>query len=171
MCFVKVSYNHPQPAQKVTLYVIGRSSTKNWPATFSFSVSLKRYTDSAAPNNTGLGVANEFSRLRPAESKAIIDYPRCQGRKKTAKYCLFVPHKIHLQPMEKGEIQAVADYLKDLEEGLYEWDYRTIMTQGHLTKLYEIIRQLMDATFKADQELKPLLAALEYKASKMQNLY
>ena len=73
--------------------------------------------------------------------------------------------------MEKGEIQAVADYLKDLEEGLYEWDYRTIMTQGHLTKLYEIIRQLMYATFKADQELKPLLAALEYKASKMQNLY
>ena len=34
--------------------------------------------------------------------------------------------------MEKGEIKAVADYLKDLEEGLYEWDYRGIMTQGHL---------------------------------------
>ena len=68
--------------------------------------------------------------------------------------------------MEKVEIKAVADYLKDLEEGLYKWDYRGIMTQGHLTKLYEIIRQLMDATFKADQELKPLLAALEYKARK-----
>ena len=26
-----------------------------------------------------------------------------------------------------------------------------IMTQGHLTKLYEIIRELMDATFEADQ--------------------
>ena len=26
--------------------------------------------------------------------------------------------------MEKAEIKAIADYLKDLEEGLYEWDYR-----------------------------------------------
>ncbi len=28
--------------------------------------------------------------------------------------------------MEKAEIKAIADYLKDLEEGLVEWDYRGI---------------------------------------------
>jgi hypothetical protein len=26
--------------------------------------------------------------------------------------------------MERAEIKQIADYLKDLEEGLYEWDYR-----------------------------------------------
>ena len=69
--------------------------------------------------------------------------------------------------MEKGEIKQIADYLKDLEEGLYEWDYRGITTQGHLTKLCSIIERLMQATFETkDQELKPLLATLEYKARK-----
>jgi len=34
--------------------------------------------------------------------------------------------------MEKAEIKSIADYLKDLEEGLYEWDYRGITTQGAL---------------------------------------
>jgi len=28
--------------------------------------------------------------------------------------------------MEKAEIKRIADYVKDLEEGLYEWDYRGI---------------------------------------------
>ncbi len=69
--------------------------------------------------------------------------------------------------MEKAEIKRIADYLKDLEEGLYEWDYRGITTQGHLTKFYGIIKRLMDATFETkDQQLKPLLATLEYKARK-----
>ncbi|MBA7677994.1 hypothetical protein ES703_86261 [subsurface metagenome] len=68
--------------------------------------------------------------------------------------------------MEKAEIKRLADYLKDLEEGLYEWDYRGITTQGQLTELYRIIERLMAATFKVDQELKPLLATLEYKARK-----
>ncbi|MHC4536613.1 MAG: hypothetical protein ACYS6K_21905 [Planctomycetota bacterium] len=36
--------------------------------------------------------------------------------------------------MEKAEIKAIDDYLKNLEEGLYEWDYRGITTQGQLTK-------------------------------------
>ncbi len=69
--------------------------------------------------------------------------------------------------MERAEIKRIADYLKDLEEGLYEWDYRGITTQGQLTELYRIIKRLMDATFKTkDQQLKPLLATLEYKARK-----
>jgi len=69
--------------------------------------------------------------------------------------------------MDKVEIKWVADYLKDLEEGLYEWDYRGITTQGQLTELYRIIERLMDATFETkDQQLKVLLATLEYKARK-----
>jgi len=69
--------------------------------------------------------------------------------------------------MERAEIKRIADYLKDLEEGLYEWDYRGITTQGHLTELYSIIEQLMKTTYDTkDQELKVLLATLEYKARK-----
>ena len=69
--------------------------------------------------------------------------------------------------MEKGEIKQIGAYLKDLEEGLVEWDYRGITTQGHLTKLYGIIEQLMQATYETkDQQLKLLLATLEYKARK-----
>jgi len=69
--------------------------------------------------------------------------------------------------MEKAEVKHIADYLKDLEEGLVERDYRGITTQDHLTKLYGIIEQLMHATFETkDQELKVLLASLEYKARK-----
>ena len=69
--------------------------------------------------------------------------------------------------MEKAEIKSIANYLKDLEEGLYEWDYRGITTQGQLNELYRIIKQLMDATYETkDQQLKPLLATLEYKARK-----
>lgn len=69
--------------------------------------------------------------------------------------------------MEKVEIKRIADYLKDLEEGLYEWDYRGITTQRELTELYDIIKALMDATFRTkDQQLKVLLATLELKARK-----
>lgn len=69
--------------------------------------------------------------------------------------------------MKKAEIKEIGDYLKDLEEGLYEWDYRGITTQGQLTELYRIIKTLMDATFETkDQQLKVLLATLEYKARK-----
>ena len=69
--------------------------------------------------------------------------------------------------MERAEIKRIADYLKDLEGGLVEWDYRGITTQGHLTELYRIIKRLMDATYETkDQQLKVLLATLEYKARK-----
>jgi hypothetical protein len=69
--------------------------------------------------------------------------------------------------IEKAEIRQVADYIKDLEEGLVEWDYRGQLTLGDLNKLYVIIAHLMNATYQTDdQELKPLLATLEYKARK-----
>ena len=52
-----------------------------------------------------------------------------------------------------------------MEEGLYEWDYRGIATQGQLTELYDIIKRLMDATYQAeDEKIRVLLATLEYKA-------
>ena len=77
----------------------------------------------------------------------------------------FQPFSVRLWIMEKVEIKRIGDYLKDLEEGLDAWDYRGPSTLGHLNRLYAIIKHLMDATFKTDdQELKPLLATLEYKA-------
>ena len=68
--------------------------------------------------------------------------------------------------MKKAEIKQIGDYIKDLEEGLYEWDYDNIAMQAEMPCLYQVIKQLMDATFKADQDLKVLLASLEYKARK-----
>ncbi len=69
--------------------------------------------------------------------------------------------------MEKAEIKAIGEYLKDLEEGLYEWDYRGMAALYRLPELYRIIKLLMDETFKAkDKQLKVLLATLEYKARK-----
>lgn len=67
--------------------------------------------------------------------------------------------------MERVEIKQIAAYLKDLEEGLDEWDYRGPATLGDLNRLYVLITHLMKATYETDdQKLKPLLAALEYKA-------
>ena len=69
--------------------------------------------------------------------------------------------------MRKAEVKRIADYIKDLEEGLYEWDYDNIAMQAEYPKLYEVIKTLMDATFKTkDQQLKVLLATLELKARK-----
>ena len=67
--------------------------------------------------------------------------------------------------IEKVEIKQIADYIRDHEEGLDLWDYRGPSTLGGLNRLYLIIKRLMDATFRTDdQELKALLATLEYKA-------
>ena len=53
-----------------------------------------------------------------------------------------------IRKMTKPEIKRIADYLKDLEEGLYEWDYRGLTSQRHLAELYRIIKTLMDETFR-----------------------
>jgi hypothetical protein len=42
--------------------------------------------------------------------------------------------------MKKAEIKRIGDYLKDLEEGLCELDYRGITMQRELTELYQIIK-------------------------------
>jgi len=69
--------------------------------------------------------------------------------------------------MDRTKIKQIADYLKDLEEGLVELDYRGTLTLGDLNRLYVIITDLMQATFETDdRQLKLLLASLEYKARK-----
>jgi hypothetical protein len=66
--------------------------------------------------------------------------------------------------LDKAEIKPIADFLNDVYEGLREGDDVTTM-QIQLTELYRVIRLLMDETFKAqDQDLKVLLASLEYRA-------
>lgn len=52
--------------------------------------------------------------------------------------------------LERAEIKLIADYLEGLEEGFYEWDYRG-MNASYVTK---------------EQQLKVVLATLEYKARK-----
>jgi hypothetical protein len=69
--------------------------------------------------------------------------------------------------MEMNKIKQVADYFKELEEVLFEWDYDHIAMKVELPYLYQVIKRLMDATFKTDdQKLKPLLVAIEHKARK-----
>jgi hypothetical protein len=67
--------------------------------------------------------------------------------------------------MDKVEIKAIANYIKDLEEGLGRQGCRGMVDLQHVTKLHLIIKRLMDATFQTtDRRLKPLLATLEMKA-------
>jgi len=69
------------------------------------------------------------------------------------------------QTMEKPEIKQIGAYLKDLEEGLVEWDYDNLAMQTEYPKLYETIQRLMQATLETDdQDLKLVLAALECNA-------
>ena len=79
--------------------------------------------------------------------------------------CLLGPCQLDFWLMDKAEIKQIADYIKDLEEGLDQQDCRGLADLGHVTKLHLIIRRLMEATFQTtDRRLKPLLATLEMKA-------
>ena len=70
-------------------------------------------------------------------------------------------------PMNKAEISQICDYLTDLEEGLYEWDYRGLTTLRDLGELYRIIEVLMKETDSTeDEKLGIFLVFLEYKARK-----
>jgi len=69
-----------------------------------------------------------------------------------------------LRIVDKTEIKQIADFLNDVYEGLCEGDEEAAM-RLRLTELYRVIKRLMDATFAAqDQDLKVLLASLEYGA-------
>ena len=66
--------------------------------------------------------------------------------------------------MDKAEVQQIGDFLNDVHEGLCEGAEEAMMLL-HLTELYRVIKRLMDATGATqDQELKVLLAGLEYEA-------
>ncbi|TKJ34622.1 MAG: hypothetical protein CEE38_17270 [Planctomycetes bacterium B3_Pla] len=97
---------------------------------------------------------------------SLIVVSEYQPIKPNQGYMLTFEAKIRrIHNMERVEIQQIAAYLKDLEEGLDEWDYHGPATLGDLNRLYVIITHLMKATYEIeDQELKPLLATLEYKA-------
>ena len=69
--------------------------------------------------------------------------------------------------MTNPEIKQIGDYIKDLEEGLYEFDYDRISMQTEYAKVYKIIETLQKLTFETkDQDLKPVLATLELRAHK-----
>ena len=69
--------------------------------------------------------------------------------------------------MEKAEIKRIGDYIKDWEERLAESLYDRIALEIELPEFHRVIKRLMDETFKTkDQDLKVLLATLEYKARK-----
>ncbi len=66
--------------------------------------------------------------------------------------------------MDRAEVKQIADFLIEVRAGIFEGDAETAM-RLHLAELYRVIQRLMDATFAAqDQELKVLLAGLEYEA-------
>jgi len=66
--------------------------------------------------------------------------------------------------MDKVEFKQIADFLNDVYEGLCEGDEEAAI-RLHLTELYRVIKRLMDATFETkNQDLKVLLASLEYRA-------
>jgi len=63
--------------------------------------------------------------------------------------------------MDEPEIQRIVTFPNDIQEDLCEGEVFPMQ----LTELYRVIRLLMDETFEAqDQDLKVLLASLEYRA-------
>jgi len=67
----------------------------------------------------------------------------------------------HPEIMDKAEVKEIAHFLKDIHEGLWEQE----VSPMELTELYRAIQRLMDERFQApDQDVKVLLASLEYRA-------
>jgi len=63
------------------------------------------------------------------------------------------------------EIKPTFDYLKELEEQLYEFELSEVEMTLEMNTLYELIEKLMDMTFKSkDDKMKVKLALLEKKA-------
>ena len=72
--------------------------------------------------------------------------------------------------MEQAEVDEIRDFLSDVYEGICEDDGPRAM-QLHLTELYRVIKLLMDETFKTkDQELRVILASLEYNARRCKQI-
>ena len=73
-------------------------------------------------------------------------------------------YKIDLQAMERSEIKRIADFLRDVYEGICEQD-GTHIQQMQLTELYRVIENLMDEIAKTkDEKHAVFLAYLEKRA-------
>ena len=67
--------------------------------------------------------------------------------------------------MEETEIKRIAEYIREIEDGLEKLDCREINIQRHITKLHLTIGRLMDITLNTkDPQVKGLLTTLECKA-------
>ena len=67
--------------------------------------------------------------------------------------------------MAKTELQQIIDYVKELEEELYEWDEGVTSWQIELPKLHRTIARLMEMSAASDDsDFRTVLAAIEYKA-------
>ena len=53
--------------------------------------------------------------------------------------------------MDEANVEQIADFLSDVHEGGYEGDRATTM-RLHLTKLYRVIKWLIDATFATQEQ-------------------
>ena len=65
--------------------------------------------------------------------------------------------------MTNSQIKEIAEYIKELQTGLYDMKYVAIATEYPI--LYSKIELLMNETFKTkDKDLKVLLAYIELQA-------
>ena len=53
-------------------------------------------------------------------------------RRNESKILAIEPKSRTITGLEKAEFKQIGDYLKGPEEGLYKWDYRGVITLGHL---------------------------------------
>ena len=72
-------------------------------------------------------------------------------------------YPINCRRRDESGLKHIGDFLRDLEEGLYNWNYPGITTLSQLTELYHIIPMLMEETLKTiSQKLKTLLLYMEF---------
>jgi hypothetical protein len=67
--------------------------------------------------------------------------------------------------VEEAEVKRIADYIREIEDGLDKLDCRETTIQRHITKLHLTIERLMDMTCNTkDPQVKVLITTLECKA-------
>jgi len=74
--------------------------------------------------------------------------------------------------MNKAEIQSLVDYITDLDRRLSDDEFDHISMQAELSRLRQVIKLLMDATFESqDKHEKVKLAALEMYARGCKDMF
>ena len=67
--------------------------------------------------------------------------------------------------MTEAEIREIAEYLADLEEGLYQWEYRDEAAEYHLGQIRQVVKHLVDASSNSTSQMEQqLFAKLQLKA-------